>query len=127
MRYQLRVSRRATAAVEPTLICHKPALFGMGGVPAPRGTDFKGEAALQWLHRALSTGDGAAVIAAMDINAPFCADLAVVVAEQLLELGCLEEARQALDISIRDWPDTATLQPIRARLAAQITAAGRCF
>jgi hypothetical protein len=118
---------RATAAVEPTLICHKPALFGMGGVPATRGTDFKGEAALQWLHLALSTGDGAAVIAAMDINAPFCADLAVVVAEQLLERGCLEEARQALDISIRDWPDTATLQPIRARLAAQITAAGRCF
>jgi hypothetical protein len=119
--------QRATAAVDTTLFCHKPALFGMGGVPGTKGTDFKGEAALQWLRLAILTDDVEAVIEALDVNAPFSPNLAVDVAENLLGRGFLDPARQALDISIRDWPDAPSLRPIQARLAAQITAAGRCF
>jgi hypothetical protein len=119
--------KRASGNVDATLICFAPRLLGMRGIGEVRGTDFKGEAALRWLNLALQADDADGVIEALAINAPYSGELPLRVGEALVDRGHLDHARQALEMSQRYWPEAPALQASRARLAAQITAAGRCF
>jgi hypothetical protein len=108
--------RRAALETGPTLPVLLPCPLGMPGVTARNSTNYRFDAADNWMGAALAAGRFDDLFEALALFVPHTEAVAGVVADRLLACGQVALAQRAVAMGLAHWPDQAALRERQGRL-----------